>query len=90
VIFYYTGLLPMENQSISLFPGWNLVGFPSLSNKNRTAALNNLTFSVEVDSVWTHDPATKKWEEIGPLDQFELCRGYWVHATQECVWEVPL
>ncbi|UCF08929.1 MAG: right-handed parallel beta-helix repeat-containing protein [Thermoplasmata archaeon] len=90
VIFYYTGLLPMENQFISLFPGWNLVGFPSLSNKNRTAALNNLTYGNEVDSVWTHNSATKKWEEVGSSDSFQLCRGYWVHVTTECTWEVPL
>ncbi|UCF08382.1 MAG: right-handed parallel beta-helix repeat-containing protein, partial [Thermoplasmata archaeon] len=90
VLFEYFGAQPVVNQPIALYPGWNLVGFPSLSNKNRTAALNNLTFGVEVDSVWTHDPAAKKWEEIGPLDSFELCRGYWIHATQECVWEVPL
>ncbi|UCF07649.1 MAG: right-handed parallel beta-helix repeat-containing protein [Thermoplasmata archaeon] len=88
VLFEYTGTQPTSNQSIPLHPGWNMVGYPSLTNRNRTAALNNLTFGVEVDSVWTHDPASKKWEEIGPSDYFQVGRGYWIHAKAECEWEV--
>ncbi|UCG68468.1 MAG: right-handed parallel beta-helix repeat-containing protein, partial [Thermoplasmata archaeon] len=40
-IFLYNGTQPTTNQSITLHPGWNMVGYPSLSNRNRTAALNN-------------------------------------------------
>ena len=89
-IFLYNGTQPTSNQSIPLHLGWNMVGYPSLTNKNRTEALNNLTFGVEVDAVWTFDAATQTWEEIGAGDYFEVGRGFWIHATQECVWEVPL
>ncbi|UCE74759.1 MAG: hypothetical protein JSV56_03400, partial [Methanomassiliicoccales archaeon] len=78
------------SQNITLNPGWNHVGYPSLSNKKRTAALNNLDFNEEVDFIQTYDAANQKWEEIGESDHFELGRGYWVHTTTECVWEVPL
>jgi N6-adenosine-specific RNA methylase IME4 len=67
-----------------------MVGYPSLSNRNRTAALNNLTFGTEVDAIWTFDAETQTWEEIKAGDYFEVGRGYWVHATQECVWEVGI
>ena len=36
------------------------------------------------------DGRIKSWEELGEFDFFERGRGYWIHATQECVWEVPL
>jgi parallel beta-helix repeat protein len=90
VLFQYSGTRFTENQSIPLHPGWNMVGYPSLINRNRTAALNNLTFGVEVDAIWTFNAATQTWEDIKAGDYFEVGRGYWVHATQECVWEVPL
>jgi parallel beta-helix repeat protein len=89
-IFLYNGTIPTQNQTITLHPGWNMVGYPSLRNYNRTNGLNNLTFGQEVDSIWTYDAATQKWEEIGSLDYFELGRGYWIHVKTTCMWEVPL
>jgi parallel beta-helix repeat protein len=89
-IFLYSGTQPTSNQSITLHPGWNMVGYPSLSNKNRDTALNNLTYGAEVDSIWTFDAASQTWDEVGSSDSFQLGRGYWIHATQECVWKVPL
>lgn len=89
-IFRYDGLEPTKNQTIKLNPGWNLVGYPSLSNKNRTSALNNLNFSEDVDSIWTFNAIIKEWEEIDELDYFEIGKGYWIHAPNEKSWEVPL
>ena len=86
----YNGTQPVVNQTIPLHKGWNLVGYPSLTSYNRTEGLNNLTFDVEVDAIWTFDAVTKKWEEIGEEDIFEIGRGYWIHAKTECEWEVPL
>jgi parallel beta-helix repeat protein len=90
VLFQYFGIQPTENQTITLHPDWNLVGYPSLRNKNRTNALNNLTFSNDVDSIWTYKAETQKWYEIGEFDYFELGRGYWVHSKVKKTWEVPL
>jgi parallel beta-helix repeat protein len=59
VLFEYSGTPPTSNQSIPLHPGWNMVGYPSLTNRNRTTSLNNLTFGVEVDAIWTFNAATQ-------------------------------
>jgi hypothetical protein len=89
-IFLYNGTQPTVNQTIQLYEGWNLVGYPSLTSYNRTKGLNNLTFGTEVDAIWTYEAATQKWKEFDPSDYFELGRGYWMHAKTECEWEVPI
>ncbi len=90
VLFEYLGMEPISNQTIQLYPGWNLVGYPSLINYNRTAGLNNLTFDNDVDAIWTYDSITQKWKELGASDFFEPGRGYWVHVKNKCEWKVPL
>lgn len=82
--------LPSSPQSIPLSPGWNLVGYPSLTKRDRTTALNNLTFNTHVDSIWTHNATSNQWEEIGASDYFETGRGYWIHAIEECEWIVNI
>ncbi|UCG68139.1 MAG: hypothetical protein JSV09_09950 [Thermoplasmata archaeon] len=77
-------------QNITLYTGWNLVGYPSSTNHNRTEGLNNLTFGSEVDSIWTYDSTTQTWKEMGETDFFESCRGYFIHSKTDCIWEVPL
>jgi parallel beta-helix repeat protein len=89
-IFLYNGTQPTSNQSILLHPGWNMVGYPSLTSYNRTEGLNNLTFNNQVDAIWSYDAATQKWEEMGESDNFIIGRGYYIHAKSECEWEVPL
>jgi hypothetical protein len=88
--FDYTGRAFFRTQYITLKPGWNLVGYPSLTDKIRPVGLGILIFGVDVDAIFTFNGATQTWEAVGPGDDFEVGRGYWVHATQECVWEVPL
>lgn len=78
------------NQSIALYPGWNLVGYPSLKDRTRDEALNNIKFGSDVDSIWTYNATTPKWEEITASDNFELGRGYWIHSKVKKVWDVPL
>jgi parallel beta-helix repeat protein len=90
ILFEYLGTQPTQPQSIVLYPGWNMVGYPSLSRKNRSVALNTITFGNEVDAIWTFQNAGQKWDEIEESDYFELGKGYWIHATMKCVWEVPL
>ncbi|UCG70137.1 MAG: exo-alpha-sialidase [Thermoplasmata archaeon] len=90
VLLQCSGIIPTENQSISLKTGWNLVGYPSLSNKTRDVALNNLTYDTEINAIWTYNASSQLWEQIGEFDNFERGRGYWIHAKTDCVWEVPL
>ncbi|UCE37257.1 MAG: right-handed parallel beta-helix repeat-containing protein [Thermoplasmata archaeon] len=88
-IFFYNGTRPTENQTITLYPGWNMVGYPSFNNRDRTTALNNITFGTHVDAIWTYDSHIQRWEKIGPSDYFEIGRGYYIHAKSKCDWEVP-
>jgi hypothetical protein len=90
VLFECNGILPPENQSIKLYKGWNLVGYPSLSNKTRDSALNNISFGPDVDWICTYNASSQKWELIGESDYFERGRGYWLHSKVEKTWEVPV
>jgi parallel beta-helix repeat protein len=89
-IFLYNGTTPTQNQTIWLYEGWNMVGYPSESRYNRTEGLNNLTFGVEVDEIEWCDATTKTWYEMNENDEFVPTRGYWIHTTFDCEWEVPL
>ncbi|UCE38686.1 MAG: DUF11 domain-containing protein, partial [Thermoplasmata archaeon] len=89
-LFPYKGTQPTVDQTISLYPGWNMVGYPSLTSYDRTVGLNNLTFDTHVDAIWTYNSTTQKWKELSPTDYFELGRGYYIHAKSECEWVVPL
>jgi parallel beta-helix repeat protein len=90
VMFHYPGSQPVENQTINIYPGWNLIGFPSLTSHNRTEGLNNLIFGSDIDSIWTYKANIQTWKEITELDYFEVGRGYWVHSNVTKVLEVPL
>jgi parallel beta-helix repeat protein len=89
-IFIYNGTQPINNQTIDLSPGWNLVGYPSLTVKNRTDALNNINFGSDLDAIWTYNATAQKWKEITASDNFEVGRGYWMHSKVTKTWIVPL
>jgi parallel beta-helix repeat protein len=89
-IFIYNGTPPSVNQSITLHPGWNLVGYPSETVYNRTEALNTIDFGLEVDMIMWYDTDSQTTQRMGAYDYFVKGRGYYIHAKSECVWEVPL
>jgi parallel beta-helix repeat protein len=90
VVFEYGGLKLTVNQTITLHKGWNMVGFPSLGNYNRSVGLNNLEFGVDVDAIQWFDAATKTWNFLEEGDLFVPGRGYWIHSKVETTWDVPL
>lgn len=90
VYFQHSGSSPVMNQNVTLLSGWNLVGYPSFTNRNRTAGLNNLVFDTDVNVIQWFDSSTETWHFLNEEDSFELGRGYWIHAKTESVWEVPL
>lgn len=89
-IFHFNGTRPMVNETITLFEGWNLIGYPSLDNKTRDVALNNINFGSDIDMIQAYNSTSENWEIISVSDIFELGRGYWIHSKVEKVWEVPL
>jgi parallel beta-helix repeat protein len=89
-IFIYNGTQPIVSQIIKLYNGWNMVGYPSLSNHTRTVGLNNLVFDIDVDAIQWYNAAAKSWHFMGPSDPFVPGRGYWMHSKVETSWIVPL
>jgi parallel beta-helix repeat protein len=90
VLFEYSGEEPKQNQNISLYIGWNMVGYPSLTSYNRTDGLNNLNFSADVDAIWSFNAAAQKWEYIRDIDSFFNRKGYYLHSMVNETWEVSL
>lgn len=89
-IFVCPGFPPPDPQPIEITFGWNLVGYPSLSNKDVAISLIPIRYGDEVDSIWTYDAESQMWRELGPHDTFEVGKGYWIHSLVETLWEVPL
>ncbi|UCE37397.1 MAG: hypothetical protein JSW00_18370 [Thermoplasmata archaeon] len=85
-----TGEEISSQQSITLYPGWNLVGYPTILNRNRTDGLNNLNFTDDVNAIWTFNASSQKWEKMNEEDYFKTGSGYYVHSKFEKTWEVPL
>jgi hypothetical protein len=90
VLYKYPGAQPAENQIITLYPGWNMVGYPSLEYQTRANGLNNLTFDTHVDAIWSYNAVQQKWEMMDEDDHFIIGRGYYIHSKSEWEWEVPL
>lgn len=89
-ILHFNGTVPTVNQTVQLYKGWNLVGYPSLTSHARTQALNGLSFGTLVDAIQWFDASTKTWHFMEEEDSFVVGRGYWVHSNVEVSWEVPL
>lgn len=81
------GKVPNSPQ-ISLTAGWNLVGYPSLTDRTSDDALSSI--SGMVNNVYFYNVTTDIDEVLGPFDTMNPEFGYWVHVTTYCVWEVPL
>jgi parallel beta-helix repeat protein len=90
VLFNYSGTQPTENQTIELYTGWNLVGYPSKSNKLRDDALGDLTFGDDIYKIKWYNAPLGRIEEVTVKDHLKIGQGYWVYANRNCVWEVPL
>lgn len=69
--------------SMTLYPGWNLIGYP-LTAKNVSVALSSI--DGQYDDVWTFDGSTPlNYNALFPafadFEQLESTKGYWVRVT---------
>jgi parallel beta-helix repeat protein len=88
-LLLFNGFQPASTPMIPLIKGWNLVGYPFMENHTRALGLNNLQFGSDVDAIQWFDSSTKIWHFLEEGENFVIGRGYWMHATTDCVWEVP-
>jgi hypothetical protein len=77
-----------EGTMISLKAGWNLVGFPCLESKTVDEALSSISGSY--NKVEFFNTTTQNEERLDATDLMHPGQGYWIHATADCVWEVPV
>jgi hypothetical protein len=76
-----------SNTQISLKAGWNLVGYPCLESKKVSFALSSISGSY--NKVEFYNTTSNKEEGLGPNDLMHPGMGYWIHATADCIWDVP-
>ncbi|UCE74825.1 MAG: DNRLRE domain-containing protein, partial [Methanomassiliicoccales archaeon] len=88
VLFEDPGILPNGGQTVTLTPGWNLVGYPRLSNSTRTEGLNNTVFGTHINMLMRFDTSSGSWQDMAVDDIFEVGRGYWMYALTSHVWRL--
>lgn len=79
------GALPSTGEwaTISLYAGWNLVGYPSLAQKCVSDALTGTGY----DAVEVFDPTDPyRTKEVGPTYVMKPGEGYWVHVPADTIW----
>jgi len=71
--------------TISLYAGWNLVGYPSLVNETVANAL----WGTGADKVMVCDTSEPyQIKEVGPTYVMKPGEGYWVHVPADSTWIV--
>jgi len=77
----------VNNTTISVVPGWNLIGYPSMNERNTTEVLNGLT-DADYSLIMAYTPTG--WKTYSPMfptmsDLTILTpgTGYWFNAVNE-------
>ncbi|MEA3432555.1 MAG: hypothetical protein U9R01_07810, partial [candidate division WOR-3 bacterium] len=89
--FSVSGSAP--GKSIDLNSGWNLVGYNSTTSLPVADALV-ASIAAKYVSVWAFiDGAWKVYDPVNPglsdLTTMEPGYGYWINATEACIWTLP-
>jgi hypothetical protein len=71
-----------QQTDINLKSGWNLVGYPGLSDQIVADALSSIDGNYNM--VEYFDPIKDKEVRLGPNDLMIPGLGYWIHATADC------
>ncbi len=71
---------------INLKAGWNLIGYPCLTERLRNDALSSIAGKYNI--VEYYDTASDKEVRIEWDDPMMPGLGYWIHATENCVWTI--
>jgi parallel beta-helix repeat protein len=79
---------PNPFQPIELYKGWNLVGYPTIINKYRDIALNNLQFGPDIKIIQYYDSFAESWETLDIDEKMQNGIGYWIYANLNLTWNV--
>jgi hypothetical protein len=86
ISFNIRGMRPTDKQTITLYCGWNLVGYPSFVDLPRDQALNNLNFGSDIDLIQYFNSSSKKWHTLESNDIMKMGMGYWFHTKSDLIW----
>ena len=75
---------PPETFSKPLYEGWNLISLPLDPEDNDVDVVLS---TVPYDAVYRYDATSKQFESIGGTHAMNPGTGYFVHATEDCIWE---
>jgi len=78
-----SGLIPTST-TISLYAGWNLVGYPSQTMDT----VANVLWGTGADRVEVFDPVSPYIKEAGPTYIMKPGEGYWVHVPADTIWTI--
>jgi hypothetical protein len=71
---------------ISLKTGWNLISYPSLIDRTVNDALSSIAGKYNV--VYYYDTIKDREVKLTDSDYMHPGLGYWIHARENCVWEL--
>jgi hypothetical protein len=81
-------LLPTTDTQ--LYTGWNLVGYPSLKNRTIVDALSSIAGKYDAVYHFNASDSLDPWKSDvqGDLTEMRPGEGYWIHATEDCIWSL--
>ena len=90
-----SGSVP-SSTDISLYTGWNLVGYPSETTRPITEALASIEGKYDLVyayDAWDAEDPWKKYNTAAPPFLNDLTEmgpgwGYWIRVSEDCVWRV--
>jgi hypothetical protein len=81
------GYIPL-NINISLYTGWNFVGYPSLDTNDLAFALSSIAGKYDAVYHFNATDSLDPWKSDinGDLNFMRPGEGYWIHVTEDCIW----
>ncbi|MHA2031806.1 MAG: right-handed parallel beta-helix repeat-containing protein, partial [Candidatus Kariarchaeaceae archaeon] len=87
-IFQIKGTRFSKNQIIHLYQGWNLVGYPSIINRIREKALNNLVYGFDIELIQYYDSKLKTFNQLNSNEYMKWGTGYWIYSNTDVDWVI--
>jgi len=91
-----SGSVP-SSTDISLYTGWNLVGYPSQTTRTVAEALASIEGKYDLVyayDAWDAEDPWKKYNTAAPpflndLTEIGPTWGYWIRVSEDCTWTLP-
>ena len=90
-----SGASPVAD-GISLYAGWNLVGYPSTTARPIADALSSIEGKYDLVATYDSWDTADHWKKynaeapafVNDLTEMRPGRGYWIRVTEDCRWKM--